>query len=620
LLGKIPGTIKGLILARFDRLPESVRQTLQKAAVIGASFPASLLHMLNGMSAKTMGAHLDELEARQFLCPQPFRSEPGYTFLHALFQETAYSTLLKRDRGQLHTQVAQAIEQSQAWLPDEKTEALAHHYVRSTEPTLAIPHLITGAANAARRCAYETAVEHYRWAIKLLPAQPNGHNQEYFQVRIGLGRSLKFIGELTEAGQILSEVLQYLRDSGLTEESAMSPVLVESLRQLADVRQREGVYDEALALLETGLQLLGETGAQEHPSLWYSLLDRMAWIRFRQGQLEEASALAHAATAESNPEVVNDPIKLASLYNTLGGISWQQGHLDKAVSYVEQSLRLHERAGYFWGKAIAYGNLGVLNDALGNWPKALEYFDQAHTLQETIGDRQHRVVNLNNLGLVHLRMGKHRAARQALETGLSLALSLGDTWGEALCHTGLAEISLIQSNLEQAKRHVDEALAIAEEIGSSEIQVQALHFLALTLANNGGELQASLKVAAKALTMSQEAKLSAQEANCYRALGMLHTHAGQYTEAETYLQDSVTLSLGQNDPYRQGQALLELGRLYFTLAQADQSPDGDWKTRAVAMLNEAAEKFESLGAAYDLHLTQTVLSQIEADGQVKAEE
>ena len=57
---------------------------------------------------------------------------------------------------------------------------------------------------------------------------------------------------------------------------------------------------------------------------------------------------------------MEDPIKLASLYNTLGGVCWQQGNLDKAVSYVEQGLRLHERAGYFWGKAIAYGTALVI--------------------------------------------------------------------------------------------------------------------------------------------------------------------------------------------------------------------------------------------------------------------
>ena len=58
LLDQIPGTVKGLILARIDRLPESVRQTLQKGALIGTTFPVSLLQALNGMSIKTMGVHL----------------------------------------------------------------------------------------------------------------------------------------------------------------------------------------------------------------------------------------------------------------------------------------------------------------------------------------------------------------------------------------------------------------------------------------------------------------------------------------------------------------------------------------------------------------------------------
>ncbi len=80
----------------------------------------------------------------------------------------------------------------------------------------------------------------------------------------------------------------------------------------------------------------------------------------------------------------------------------------------------------------------------------------------------------------------------------------------------------------------------------------------------------------------------------------------------------MTLSQTQNDPYRQGLALLELGRLYLILTQADQSLNGNCKTKALTMLNEAADKFESLGAAYDFHLTQTVLSQIQTDGQVKA--
>ncbi len=164
LLTSVPGTIRGLILARFDRLPESLRRLLQKAAVLGSSFPASLLLSLSNNSPEIFWGQLDQLESRQFLSALPFRSQPGYTFEHALLQETIYHTLLKRDRRKIHAQIGQAIESSHLWSPEEQAEVLAYHYHESTRPGLAVPYLITAAENAARRCAYETAIRHYRQA------------------------------------------------------------------------------------------------------------------------------------------------------------------------------------------------------------------------------------------------------------------------------------------------------------------------------------------------------------------------------------------------------------------------------------------------------------------------
>ena len=340
------------------------------------------------------------------------------------------------------------------------------------------------------------------------------------------------------------------------DETILWLILVEGLQQLADVRQREGSYDEALTYLEAGLQVLGESGAQDQPDLWYALLDRMAWIRFRQGQLDEASALVHLATANLDIERTVDSIKLASLYNTMGGIYWQQGHLNEAVDYVQRSLKLYETTRYAWGRAVAYGNLGVLYDTMGNWPKAVEYYDQAYALQENIGDRQNQALNLINLGMAHMRMGKHHQARHIFEAGLALAQSIGDSWGEALCNTCLAELNIAQDNFDHARPYVEQALAIADDIGSSEIQVQARRFLALILAKKDPELKASLKLAEQALTLSKKDKLLAEEADCHRVYGVLFTQLGQYTQAEDHLQNSVTLALQQNDPYSHGHALL----------------------------------------------------------------
>ncbi|MDH3675651.1 MAG: tetratricopeptide repeat protein, partial [Anaerolineae bacterium] len=261
-----------------------------------------------------------------------------------------------------------------------------------------------------------------------------------------------------------------------------------------------------------------------------------------------------------------------------------------------------------WGQAIAYGNLGILYDAVGDWPRAVKYYEQAYALQEKIGDRQNQVTTVINLATMHMQLGRHEAAWQDLATGLAIAQQLGDSWGTAVCQVNMAELALIQPDLELAKGHAELALALADEIGSSEIQVQARCCLALALA--GAELETSSGLAGQALELAQEAKLQAEEANCYRTLGILSGRTGKYDQAETYLGDAVELSAKQNDPYRQGLALFELGCLYLALTQAGDSSDTNWPAQAASTLNEAAEKFEALGAAYDLQATRQALSQI----------
>ena len=611
LLRSVPRTVKGLILARFDRLPEGLRRVLQRAAVFGNTFPVSLLSTLNGTDPDVLTTQLDELEARQLLLAEPFRSEAGYVFRHALLQETIYDTLLKRDRSKIHTQIAEGIEHSPLWLPEERAEALAYHYGESLTPKKALPHLMTAADNAARRCAYETAIEHFRQAITLLPEQPDPTNDAYFRVRIGLSHALKFMGQFSTASQMLLDVLQHLWTWVLENDSLLlKSILVESLVELADIRQREGAYDNALAYLESGLQALGEEGAQEQPRSWYALLDRIAWIRFRQGQLDEAFDLASQATANFDVEDVEDPITVASLYNTLGGISWQKGQLDEAIIYVGHSLDLYEGVGYLWGMATAYGNLGILYYAQGNWHRATDYYEQAYAVQQVIGNPEGQAVSYDNLGILRMAMGDHETARQELEAGLAIRQRLGDAWGKAQSHINLAELAIIQSRYREAARYVTAALNLSDAIGSSEVQIQALWMLALVQAENG-EFQVGLDSAQQALDMARTAGLMEKETDCLRTLGVLHARMGQYSEAETLLNDSVKLAADQNAPYRQGLAQLELGRVYYRLTQLASSDECDkWSAKAVTVLHKAATKFQTLGAVYDLDLTEALLNQL----------
>jgi class 3 adenylate cyclase/tetratricopeptide (TPR) repeat protein len=613
VLKAVPGTIKGLILARFDRLPEQVRQTLQQIAVLGSSFPVSFLQTLAGIPAHTLQTYLNELESRQFISAQPFRGEPGYSFRHALLQETIYSTLLKRDRRQIHTEVAQALQDNLAWSQDEKIELLAYHYAESNEPAKAIPYLLPAGKNAARRCAYETAIEHYRRALALLPEQPVAGETAFFETRVGLARALKYIGEFGPASRYLNEALEYLWQSDLATDSiALWPIVVESLRQLADIRQREGNYQTALQYLDVGLQVLGESAPQEQTKLWCSLLERMAWIRFRQGQLEEAASVAQAVIDNLGSASEEEPITLAKLFNTLGGIAWQQGRRKDAVDYVNRSFELYESAGYLWGMAIAYGNLGILYDVLGAWPKAAEYHERAYRLQQSIGDIESQARSFDNLGLLHLVMGEHSKAQQELEAGLAIRQRLGDSWGMAQSHVNLAHLAIIRAHYQEAARHAESVLAHPNIIESFEIQVPAHWSLALVQAEQG-EIETGLALAEQALAMARQAGFMEGETDCLRVLGVIHTRMGAYTQAETFLRASADLSIKQNNEYRQSLALLELGEVFQRLAEADKAGAAQWQEKALAVLNEAAIHFSALGATYDLHLVQTAINQIQTD-------
>lgn len=140
LLRSIPGTLRGLILARFDQLNPGLRNTLQRAAVLGRSFPTRLLEKMHEGNRELLDSHLAELCNRQFLAEATVFSEGGFAFRHTLIQEAVYSTLLKRDRRRLHGLVAEVIQDASFWLPEEQAQVLAYHYAESDAPDRAIPY------------------------------------------------------------------------------------------------------------------------------------------------------------------------------------------------------------------------------------------------------------------------------------------------------------------------------------------------------------------------------------------------------------------------------------------------------------------------------------------------
>ncbi|RZI87709.1 MAG: hypothetical protein EOO67_14000, partial [Microbacterium sp.] len=115
---ELPDTVERVVLARIDRLLPRDRDLLNTAAVIGREFDLPLLGRIAGVPVTSGSlANLTRLGLIEGATAAEYR------FSHPLIQETAYLSMLRRGRAELHGRAAEAIEE----LADDGT--VEHHAV-----------------------------------------------------------------------------------------------------------------------------------------------------------------------------------------------------------------------------------------------------------------------------------------------------------------------------------------------------------------------------------------------------------------------------------------------------------------------------------------------------------
>src|SRR5262245_45792684 len=96
-----------------------------------------------------------------------------YLFKHALIQDTAYQSLLKSRRQQLHRQIAQVLEERFAEVKVTQPELLAHHYTEAGLIERAIPHWQMAGQRAVERSANIEAISHLTRGLAVLKTLPD---------------------------------------------------------------------------------------------------------------------------------------------------------------------------------------------------------------------------------------------------------------------------------------------------------------------------------------------------------------------------------------------------------------------------------------------------------------
>ncbi len=518
----IPATLKDSLMARLDRLPK-VREVAQLAAVLGREFAYEKLRALTGIEDATLQDGLAKLVDTELLYRRGRASQATYSFKHALVQDTAYHSLLRRTREQYHQQVAQLLTAQYPEIVENEPEVVAHHYTVAGNHEQAFVYWDKAGRRASQHSANLEAVAHFSKGLEVLQSLPDTseRSRRELAMRVSLGPVL-----IAAKGYATQEV--------------------------------ETVYSRARELCE---QL---EASSEH----FVVLRGLEVHYLVRGKLQKARGLGEQLLRMAQWE--GDAALLVGANHALGQSLFFLGELTAARAHVEQGMVLYQpRAHRFptWPgghpgeQCFLYGAWTLW--LLGYPDQALQKSQEALTLIQELSHPFSLASALDFTALLHqFRREAHQAQEQS-ETAMALCTEQRITvyleMGRIIRGWALA----LQGQGEEGMAEMHQGVAAFRATGAA---LWVPNFLAMLAEAFGKEGQAEegLEVIDEALGIIDKTEERYYEAELHRLKGelLLQQFVSNTLQAETSFQQALAIARGQHAKSWELRAAMSLSRLW----------------------------------------------------------
>ncbi|WP_282169710.1 adenylate/guanylate cyclase domain-containing protein [Ruegeria atlantica] len=151
----VPETLQDSLMARLDKLG-AVREYAQIGAVIGREFDVDLLSQVTGTPLPELSDSLLQLGDADLAYPD--QTGQSLMFRHALIQEAAYRSILRRRRQQLHGKIAETLEEKFPERCKSGPEQVANHFVAAGLGDRSVPYWLTAGKSAWGRASMKEAL------------------------------------------------------------------------------------------------------------------------------------------------------------------------------------------------------------------------------------------------------------------------------------------------------------------------------------------------------------------------------------------------------------------------------------------------------------------------------
>jgi class 3 adenylate cyclase/predicted ATPase len=589
----VPDTLQGVMMARLDRLEEPPRQTAQVAAVVGRSFPYTVLSHVIDPELIELNPCLVRLQQNEIVREDQRLPDLIYTFQHTLMQEVCYASLLARTRREYHRKIAQFLElnpaRSDPRSPAVDVALLAHHAYAGQDWPRALTYQIEAGEHAQRLFANHEAIDHFTKALHCADQLPPAETAaQRLSIYTALGELLITTGQYDQA-------LEHLNTArALAGERNDMNSMAHVCRWLARLYELRGEYPIALDWVRQGLEVLSGRETADAAEL----LITAGLIYSRQGEYD--TALEHCQRGLSIAEHLAELTVLARAYNLLGHLTRLLGQSAMAIEDFQAAYDLYERAGDIQGQAIARNQLANAHFDTGRWQQAAENYQRAREAFDLLGDIYNRSFAENNLGGIALNQGRLDEALDYYHSALeSLARIGGSEYVLGALHNNLGDTYIRRGEIEAGRDHLYTALHYFERTQSRDFLPELYRHLA-EAALAAGEYAAAETQAQQALTLARELTMRNEEGNAQRVLGQVRAAQQQWPEAEQLLNDSLYALEEARDTYEAARTRLALGQ-----ARCAQGRCAE----ALTTIDQCIDVFSRLSAQRDLAVAQLLRDQ-----------
>jgi tetratricopeptide (TPR) repeat protein len=500
-------------------------------SVLGREFAYDMISALAGIEEEMLQSGLGQLVVDELLYQRGRPPRSRYLFKHALIQDAAYQSLLKRTRQQYHERVAKLLEERFPEVASTQPELVAHHYTEANCPAPAIAYWHKAGVAAARQSANLEAIDQFRRGLELVEALPDMREraERELDLQMALGPALvatksyshpdigrayarawelcRQLGDhpreftalrglyLHHLNLLEMEKAQHFAEEGLRVAERLDDAarLVGGHMALGVVLYNRGKLEPALAQFRRGFEMFAPNmqfpdWPGSHPAVqcqfWLALISWM--LGYPDRSLQELRAAVGSA------ETLGHPFTLAQTLCYVAFVHIFRHEPSAAADYAGRALRICEEQRIAHYHAFALCADGWALSVSGESEKGLAQIGQG--LDGYLAAPRHILLALQ--ADAQLAIGKPEAALVSVAAGLEAVEKTGGAPLKAELHRLRGEALLAGAGTPgEAETAIEQAIAVARQQNAKSWELRGAMSLARLRRQQGRPQEAAALLA-----------------------------------------------------------------------------------------------------------------------------